>query len=78
VQQISIDHHPLDVSFLDEQEHKEPWDRSLCLTDLISDELPKIVDIVSSYRSCIEKAAAPQSVLNWLIRLAAFQNPEFH
>ena len=78
VQQISIDHHPLDVSFVDEQEHKEPWNRSLSLTELISGELPKAVDIVSSDRVYIEKAGVPQSLLNRLIRIAAFQNPEFY
>lgn len=78
VQQISVNQHPLDVSFIDEDEQKEPWNRSLALSETLSGQMPKAIEIVNSDRLYIEKSGVPQSLLNRLIRLAAFQNPEFY
>lgn len=44
----------------------------------ITDPLPEKIRIVSSNLLFIEKAGLPQPLLNRLVRLAAFQNPEFY
>jgi len=44
----------------------------------ISEPLPKTVRIVRSNLVYVEKAGLPSAMLNRLIRLAAFQNPEFY
>jgi len=70
--------HPLDVSFLSEEEASKPWQRPEGTQCLLEGPLPKELDIVLANQIYIEKAALPQPLANRLIRLAAFQNPEFY
>ncbi len=68
----------LDVSFIDEEDLKEPWVRKT-QTDLSTlSNLPKNLVLTLSDKLYIEKERLPQPLLNRLIRLAAFQNPEFY
>ena len=69
--------HPLDVSFYSENDH-EPWQRPKALPDKISGPLPEVVNLVVANQIFIDKKNVPQTLTNRLIRLAAFQNPEFY
>ncbi len=70
--------HPLDVMFVDEEEQKEPWKRSTLLVKKLAESMPKSLRVTSANLIYFEKSDLPQSLANRLIRLAAFQNPEFY
>ena len=69
--------HPLDVAFTLEED-ETPWRRTSFLPTKIEGTLPVTLRLVLSDSIYIEKEGTPQSLANRLIRLAAFQNPEFH
>lgn len=70
--------HPLDVAFVtDENEHK-PWQRPTPVSKRISGPLPESLKLVLANQIFIAKADLPQPLANRLVRLAAFQNPEFY
>jgi superfamily II DNA or RNA helicase len=69
--------HPLDVTFIDEEDQKEPWKRSTAPKKLVG-PMPKSITVTLGNLVYFEKAHLPQSLANRLIRLAAFQNPEFY
>lgn len=69
--------HPLDVTFIDEEDQKEPWKRSNTPKKLAG-LMPKSLTITLGNLVYFEKAQLSQSLANRLIRLAAFQNPEFY
>lgn len=70
--------HPLDVTFIDEEDHKEPWKRSAPVTHKLAGSMPKSLTVTLANMIYFEKTQLPQSLANRLIRLAAFQNPEFY
>jgi superfamily II DNA or RNA helicase len=70
--------HPLDVTFIDEEDLKEPWKRATPATKKLPGPMPKVLTVTISNLIYFEKAQLPQSLANRLIRLAAFQNPEFY
>ncbi len=70
--------HPLDVSFLSEEEVSKPWQRPEGTQHKLEGPLPQELNIVLANQIYIEKADLPQPLANRLIRLAAFQNPEFY
>ena len=70
--------HPLDVTFIDEEDQKEPWKRSSSVAKKLVGPMPKSLNVTLSNLIYFEKAQLPQSLANRLIRLAAFQNPEFY
>ena len=70
--------HPLDVTFIDEEDHKEPWKRTVAGTKKLAGPMPKSLTVTLGNLIYFEKAHLPQSLANRLIRLAAFQNPEFY
>jgi len=72
--------YPLDVSFdFDvEDDNKKPWQRSSTVTCELSCDLPDSLTLVLANQIFIAKAELPQPLSNRLIRLAAFQNPEFY
>ena len=72
------DRHPLDVAFSGEEEDGKPWKRPPMLSGRISGPLPESLTLVLSNQIFIAKTGLPQSLANRLIRLAAFQNPEFY
>lgn len=69
--------HPLDVTFIDEEDLKEPWKRTP-VTKKISGPTPKMLTVTLSNLIYFEKSQLPQALANRLIRLAAFQNPAFY
>ena len=70
--------HPLDVTFIDEEDLKQPWKRTVAQTKKIPGPMPATMAMTISNLLYFEKSQLPQSLANRLIRLAAFQNPEFY
>lgn len=71
--------HPLDVTFIDEEDMAKPWQRSTPVTKKLSGiSSPKSLTVTLANLIYFEKAQLPQALANRLIRLAAFQNPEFY
>jgi len=70
--------HPLDVTFISDEDLREPWTRPNSKSNKLADAMPKSINIILANLVYIEKEGLPQSMLNRLIRLAAFQNPEFY
>ena len=70
--------HPLDVAFAAEEEDRKPWHRPSQVPAQIAGPLPKSLTLVLANLIFIAKADLPQPLANRLIRLAAFQNPEFY
>ena len=68
--------HPLDVTFIDDEDLKEPWKR-IAIKKLLQ-PMPSSLTITLANLIYFEKAQLPQALANRLIRLAAFQNPEFY
>lgn len=69
---------PLDVTFIDEEDYKEPWKRSVPVTNKLAGNMPKSIRATLANLIYFEKVQLPQPLANRLIRLAAFQNPEFY
>ena len=70
--------HPLDVTFIDEEDYKEPWKRPTSAPTKLTGPMPKSLTVTLANLIYFEKAHLPQLLANRLIRLAAFQNPEFY
>lgn len=70
--------HPLDVAFATEEEDSKPWQRLSPVSTRIAGSLPESLTLVLANQIFIDKADLPQPLANRLIRLAAFQNPEFY
>ncbi len=70
--------HPLDVTFIDEEDNKEPWKRRTTASKKLPGSMPASLKITLSNLIYFEKSQVPQTLANRLIRLAAFQNPEFY
>ncbi|MFT3906694.1 MAG: DEAD/DEAH box helicase family protein [Steroidobacteraceae bacterium] len=70
--------HPLDVTFIDDEDLAAPWKRSHASTDKLTGEMPRSLTITVANLIYFEKSQLPQTLANRLIRLAAFQNPEFY
>jgi len=70
--------HPLDVAFLPEENDHKPWQRPLTAQNQISGSLPDELNLVVANQVFIAKSDLTQTLANRLIRIAAFQNPEFY
>jgi superfamily II DNA or RNA helicase len=70
--------HPLDVSFIDDEDLATPWKRECTAAKKLTGPMPKVLTVTLANRIYFEKAQLPQSLANRLTRLAAFQNPEFY
>jgi superfamily II DNA or RNA helicase len=70
--------HPLDVTFIDEEDLAAPWKRQAATPKRLSVPMPKALTVTLANLVYFEKAQLPQPLANRLIRLAAFQNPEFY
>ena len=69
--------HPLDVAFITDEDEREPWKRQP-QSKKLAGPLPDKLTAVLANQVYFEKAQLPQPLMNRLIRLAAFQNPEFY
>lgn len=70
--------HPLDVTFIDEEDLATPWRRQSTPTTKLVGPMPESLRVTLGNSVYFEKAELPQTLANRLIRLAAFQNPEFY
>jgi hypothetical protein len=70
--------HPLDVTFIDSEDQATPWRRQELASSRLPGPMPASLKITLANLVYFEKAALPQPLANRLIRLAAFQNPEFY
>jgi superfamily II DNA or RNA helicase len=70
--------HPLDVTFIEEEDLKEPWKRSAPASKKLTGVMPASLTVTLGNLIYFEKDQLPQAMANRLIRLAAFQNPEFY
>ena len=70
--------HPLDVTFIDDEDLIAPWRRESPSAKKLAGPTPQSLTVTLANRVYFEKAQLPQSLANRLIRLAAFQNPEFY
>jgi hypothetical protein len=69
--------HPLDVT-IDDEDLATPWKRESTSTKKLAGLMPKSLTVTLANLIYFEKAQLPQALANRLIRLAAFQNPEFY
>jgi superfamily II DNA or RNA helicase len=70
--------HPLDIAFVVDEDDCKPWEHPASVPAKISGPLPKLLKMVLASQIYFSKSDLPQPLLNRLIRLAAFQNPEFY
>ena len=70
--------YPLDVTFIDDEDLATPWKRQSTATNKLAGQMPKSLTVTLANLIYFEKAQLPQALANRLIRLAAFQNPEFY
>jgi superfamily II DNA or RNA helicase len=70
--------HPLDVAFIAEEDKKEPWKQSPLMSKKLPGKMPKSLRVTLANMVYFEKSKLPQPLANRLIRLAAFQNPEYY
>jgi len=70
--------HPLDVTFIDAEDLATPWKRDTRSLAKIPGATPKSLTVTLANLVYFEKAELSQPLANRLIRLAAFQNPEFY
>ena len=70
--------HPLDVTFITEEDSQEPWKPKSHSKQRLVGPMPPSLTVTMANLLYFDKAALPQPLANRLIRLAAFQNPEFY
>ena len=70
--------HPLDVTFITEEDQQEPWKRTPPARQRLPGPMPASLMVTLANLLYFDKAQLPQALANRLIRLAAFQNPEFY
>ncbi len=70
--------HPLDVTFITEEDQQEPWKRTTPAKQRLPGPMPASLTVTLANLLYFDKASLPQALANRLIRLAAFQNPEFY
>ena len=72
------DAHPLDVTFISDEDQREPWNRPVAARKNLPGPMPTSLTVTLANQIYIQKDQLPQPLANRLIRLAAFQNPEFY
>ena len=70
--------HPLDVRFIPDEDEAEPWRRTTRVPKHLPAPLPTALTVTLANQLYFEKAQLTQPLINRLIRLATFQNPEFY
>ena len=68
----------LDVAFIEEEDYAQPWKVPKPAVDKIPGSLPDQLHITLANQLYFDKTALPPPLLNRLVRLVAFQNPEFY
>ena len=78
ITQAMGDRDPLGVAFVDSQAEAEPWKNHKPSGRSLNCPLPTTLKVTLANLIYFEKAQLPQPLANQLIRIAAFQNPEFY
>ena len=74
---VGAGRHPLDIAYVSDIDETAPWKPRKRNNCKLEGPLPESVGIVVANQVFIERAGLPQVLSNRLMRLAAFQNPEF-
>lgn len=69
---------PLGVTAVADEDELKPWQRTPEKTHKLACALPASVNVTLANQIYFNKSELPQPLVNKLIRLAAFQNPEFY
>lgn len=74
------DRHPLDIAYAEvpDENSDTPWIKVARQDIKLTGVMPKAILATIAGQLFIEKAGIPQILMNRLIRLAAFQNPDFY
>lgn len=70
--------HPLDVTFIADEDRETPWVAPKPAPLKITGTMPESVEVTLANQVFFRKDELSQGLVNRLIRLAAFQNPEFY
>ncbi len=70
--------HPLDVTFIDDEDLATPWKRESTASKKLTSPMPQSLTVTLANLIYFERVQLPQALANRLIRLAAFQSPEFY
>ncbi|EFB1944855.1 DNA primase [Escherichia coli] len=70
--------HPMDVTFINEEDLATPWKPEKSSGNGLNMSLPAPLKITLANLIYFEKEQLSQARVNRLIRLAAFPNPEFY
>lgn len=70
--------HPLDVAEVGDEEEATPWKRRAPVSAKVPGDLPASVNLTLANLLYFEKSELPPALANRLVRLAAFQNPDFY
>jgi superfamily II DNA or RNA helicase len=70
--------HPLDITFIDDEDLATPWSHTPAPLKRLPGKMPQSLTVTLANLVYFEKVQLPQALANRLIRLAAFQNPEFY
>ncbi|EHN4857416.1 DEAD/DEAH box helicase family protein, partial [Escherichia coli] len=70
--------HPLDVNFINEEDLGTPWEEKKSSGNRLNIAVTEPLIITLANQIYFEKAQLPQALVNRLIRLTAFPNPEFY
>jgi superfamily II DNA or RNA helicase len=72
--------HPLDIAYaeVEDENSDTPWIKVAKPDIKLLGSMPKAIVATLAAQLFIEKAGLPQALMNRLIRLAAFQNPDFY
>lgn len=70
--------YPLDVTFIGDEDLVTPWKSESARTNKLAGPMPKSLKVILANLIYFETVQLPQALANRLIRLAAFQNPEFY
>ncbi|MCD4708935.1 MAG: DEAD/DEAH box helicase [Candidatus Sabulitectum sp.] len=77
VEQLGYSGNTLDVAFT-EEESSSPWKVHSDTGKRIDGKLPASVKVVSANQIFVEKKGIPPALMNRIVRIAAFRNPEFY
>lgn len=78
IHQATGEGHPLDVTFIEEEDLASPWKRRSSPPKVSAGPMPTTLTVTLADLIYFEKTELPSQLANRLIRLAAFQNPEFY
>lgn len=70
--------HPLDIAEPGDEAEAEPWKRRATATGKVPGDLPASVTLTLANLLYFEKSELTPPLANRLVRLAAFQNPDFY